>query len=226
MTIAVDFDGVIHGYSRGWADGTIYDPPMPGAIEGLRELMAQDSVFIFTTRDPFHVARWIREHGLVAETDVDPERTFWNERGTVLVTNRKLAAVVYIDDRALRFESWPQTLAALDSGTELAAPDFDRDPAALAWARAKVQRQIDRFAAFEQQCRDRGDDLKANFWRQAQYSMRACLLGRGEGCVVGAFDERLPQLASAVDHAIPAPIDRAVGRDHSLCGAEPCSDCR
>lgn len=30
----------------------------------------------------------------------------------------------------------------------------------------------------------------------------------------------------AVDHAIPPAVDRAVRRDHSLCGAEPCSDCR
>lgn len=34
------------------------------------------------------------------------------------------------------------------------------------------------------------------------------------------------RLVSAVDHAVPAPIDRAIRRDHSLCGAEPCSDCR
>lgn len=34
------------------------------------------------------------------------------------------------------------------------------------------------------------------------------------------------RLGQAVDHAVPAPIDRAIRRDHSLCGAEPCSDCR
>jgi len=32
--------------------------------------------------------------------------------------------------------------------------------------------------------------------------------------------------ARAVDHSIPPAIDRAVRRDHSLCGYEPCSDCR
>ena len=36
------------------------------------------------------------------------------DRARVLVTNRKLPANVYIDDRGLRFVSWDQTLADLD----------------------------------------------------------------------------------------------------------------
>ncbi|MFB6675569.1 hypothetical protein ACFCWG_24725 [Streptomyces sp. NPDC056390] len=35
-----------------------------------------------------------------------------------------------------------------------------------------------------------------------------------------------PALAKAVDNALPAPIDRAIRRDHSLCSVSPCSDCR
>jgi len=30
----------------------------------------------------------------------------------------------------------------------------------------------------------------------------------------------------AVDHSVRPAIDRAIERDHSICGAEPCSDCR
>lgn len=36
----------------------------------------------------------------------------------------------------------------------------------------------------------------------------------------------LAALANAVDHSVRPAIDRAIERDHSLCGAEPCSDCR
>lgn len=36
----------------------------------------------------------------------------------------------------------------------------------------------------------------------------------------------LVRVGHAIDHALPAPIDRSVRRDHSLCGVQPCSDCR
>ncbi|MFP3986924.1 hypothetical protein U9R90_05355 [Streptomyces sp. E11-3] len=111
MTIAVDFDGVIHAYSKGWANGTIYDPPMPGALEGLRQLMAQDAVFIFTTREPEQVAKWLSTRRFICRTEHDGP--FWNVRGQLLVTNRKLAATAYLDDRAVPFTDWAQALADL-----------------------------------------------------------------------------------------------------------------
>ncbi|TXS40092.1 hypothetical protein [Streptomyces sp. OR43] len=116
MTIAVDFDGVIHAYSRGWQDGTIYDEPMPGAIDGLHELMRRDAVFIHTSRDPQAVALWITNRlGITSTWEMEGARPheFWNDRGRVLVTNRKLPATVYIDDRGLHFDSWEQVMADL-----------------------------------------------------------------------------------------------------------------
>lgn len=112
MTIACDFDGVIHRYSRGWHDGTIYDPPVPGALDGLRALMERDAVFIHTTRDVSQVASWLLDRGLPVR--VGHDGPFWNERGRLLVTNRKLAATAYLDDRAVRFTTWDQALADLD----------------------------------------------------------------------------------------------------------------
>ncbi|MGW5408995.1 hypothetical protein [Streptomyces spiralis] len=111
MTIAVDFDGVIHAYSRGWHDGSIYDPPIPGALDGLRTLMDQDAVFIHTTRDVSQVASWLLAHGFSVR--VGHDGPFWNERGRLLVTNQKMAATAYLDDRAVRFTDWDQALADL-----------------------------------------------------------------------------------------------------------------
>lgn len=37
-SVIVDFDGVLHRYSDGWKDGTIYDPPVEGAKEAMAEL--------------------------------------------------------------------------------------------------------------------------------------------------------------------------------------------
>ncbi|MGW3847159.1 hypothetical protein [Streptomyces fagopyri] len=116
MAIGVDFDGVIHAYSRGWADGTIYDQPLPGALDGLRTLMECDAVFIFTSRNPEQVADWLFERGdfnIAWEPPGQVTCTFWNDRVRILVTNRKLPATAYLDDRAVRFTDWDQALADL-----------------------------------------------------------------------------------------------------------------
>lgn len=117
MTVAVDFDGVVHGYSRGWQDGSIYDPPVPGAFDGLRALMASHSVFIFTSRPLAPVAEWLVTRGGFEVVIDNDDREFWNERGRLLVTRRKLPAVVYVDDRGIMFTSWPQALADIEAAT-------------------------------------------------------------------------------------------------------------
>ncbi|RKN61853.1 hypothetical protein D7231_31770 [Streptomyces klenkii] len=108
----MDFDGVLHSYERGWHDGTIYGDWVPGAAPALRALMERYAVAIHTTRDAGQVAAWLAERGFPVRTD-DSERTFWDERGVLLITNRKVAAVAYIDDRAVRFETWPDALRAV-----------------------------------------------------------------------------------------------------------------
>lgn len=113
MTLAVDFDQVVHEYSKGWHDGTIYDPPMPGAVEGLRTLMAHEPVFIFTARRTDQTAEWLTGLGFTVRVDDGSTGNFWNERGVLLVTNRKLAARAYLDDRAVVFTTWGKALADL-----------------------------------------------------------------------------------------------------------------
>lgn len=143
-TVAVDFDGVIHLYSRGWFDGTIYDPPVPFALEALTELRTNYAVFVHTTRPSVEVAGWlvrqfegrikcVTEHPGEEVTwslhdmtafNKPPEvtgvsvqrglgREFWDDQTKIFVTNRKLPAVAYIDDRGIRFTNWDKALRDL-----------------------------------------------------------------------------------------------------------------
>lgn len=105
QSIAVDFDGVIHAYSGGWQDGSIYDPPMEGAqafLEGLQK--SGHAVFILSTRSPLQITEWCAEHFPRLKFQVIPPDTrFWNSTTIIGVTNIKLPAVAYVDDRAIQF---------------------------------------------------------------------------------------------------------------------------
>ncbi len=100
QTLSIDLDGVLHKYSRGWADGTIYDQPMEGAAWAMQQLLDRGfKLVVSTCREGVEEIRlWIQRN-----LGVDIE-----------VTNAKPIASAYIDDRAIRFESWVQVLADLD----------------------------------------------------------------------------------------------------------------
>lgn len=91
-TLAIDFDNVIHKYSKG---DVTFDELLPNAKEALLELSEKFDIVIFTVRaDNASVQKYIEEKiGL-----------------TIRVTNVKPDAVAYIDDKAIRFTSWEETL--------------------------------------------------------------------------------------------------------------------
>lgn len=118
QTIAVDFDGVIHKYGKGWHDGTIYDELMPGALKGIRELQKRYAVYVFTSRHTAPVGLWMIDQGLGPVAIDDGTAEFWNRQDAILVTNRKLPAVAYIDDRVVRFTSWEDVPNQLADGED------------------------------------------------------------------------------------------------------------
>lgn len=111
QTIAFDFDGVIHKYSKGWQDGSIYDEPNLQVIEVMKKLLQDNySVIIISTREPEQIKRWwdINIQSPIATTI--PEYTkFWNS-DKIGITSRKLPAMCYIDDRALPFSPYHTNL--------------------------------------------------------------------------------------------------------------------
>ena len=74
---------------------------------------------------------------------------------------------------------------------------FDSDPEALAWAREKIQRRIDHYRDWQTKTLASGNLVANRTWRIVATTMERDFIGAG-GCVVGAFDERLPQFAQAL----------------------------
>jgi hypothetical protein len=98
----VDFNGVLDAYT-GWKGPAHFDPPRPGARAFLEALRARGlRIVIFTTRYPDDVWRWLREHRL---DDLVGD-----------VTDRKPAAHVFVDDRAVCFRGdFDETLKQIDA---------------------------------------------------------------------------------------------------------------
>jgi hypothetical protein len=95
---------VLDSYT-GWQGDKHFDPPRPGAREFLESLRARGyAIVVLTTRYPDDVWQWLRECAL---EDLIQD-----------VTDRKPAAHVFIDDRAVCFRgSFDDTLRQIDTFT-------------------------------------------------------------------------------------------------------------
>ena len=111
-TIALDFDGVIHNDTKGFHDGTIYGVPIDGTKDALFELSKSFKLVIYSCKS-------------------NPKRPLINGKtGTELIWEwldqwdmkqfisdvviNKPNALIYIDDRGLKFESWNQIMRQIN----------------------------------------------------------------------------------------------------------------
>jgi len=106
--LAIDFDGVIHTFNKGFHDGTCYGDPIEGSLEAVRELSKKYTIIIFTAKAKPNrplvngktgvelVSEWLDKHGIL---DCVKE-----------ITSEKPRAMLYIDDNGYRFENWNDAL--------------------------------------------------------------------------------------------------------------------
>lgn len=98
LTLAIDFDGVIHDYQHP-VEGRKMGAPLPGAKEAIDKLNKQGHlIIIHTVRPSKHVADWL---------------DYYDIRGMVWDMPGKPNADLYIDDRAVHHTEWPNTLEAI-----------------------------------------------------------------------------------------------------------------
>ena len=99
-TIVFDFDGVIHKYSKGWQDSSIYDEPVAGIKTIIDELRKENyEVVIVSTRCSTEqgiteMTKWLNKY------DIEVDR----------IDKEKPPALIYVDDRAICFDENTQHL--------------------------------------------------------------------------------------------------------------------
>lgn len=110
--IAIDFDGVIHTFDKGFYDGTCYGDPIPGSLEAIKKLSENYNIIIFTAKaKPSRplvngktgtelVVEWLTKHEVM--------------QYVVEVTSEKPRAQLYIDDKGYHFKNWGDTMKYLE----------------------------------------------------------------------------------------------------------------
>ncbi len=101
--LAIDFDGVLHKYSKGFHDGTLYDMPVKDAKKFMEKLHKDWWLYVYTTRASTKrgikaIEEWLRTHKIPFDE----------------VVGHKPIAFAYIDDRAIYFQNWQQAIEELN----------------------------------------------------------------------------------------------------------------
>ena len=112
LNLAIDFDGVIHNMNKGFHDGTCYGEPILGSLEAIEKLSKSFRIIIFSAKSK-------PDRPLINGMTGSELIEKWLKKYDVLkyvseITAEKPRAVLYIDDNAMRFENWNDTLSFID----------------------------------------------------------------------------------------------------------------
>lgn len=112
ITLALDFDGVIHKNSKGFYDGTIYDEPLLGTKEALKSLSKKYTLIIFTCKAVPERPLVDGKNGI--ELIWEWLKKYNMDKYISEITATKPIALFYIDDKGIKFNTWEQTLKIIN----------------------------------------------------------------------------------------------------------------
>ena len=110
--IAIDFDGVLHRFDKGYFDGTCYGEPVTGALDAIKYLSTKYNIIIFSSK-------CLPDRPLVSGATGRELIIGWLQKHDILkyikdVTHIKPRAQFYIDDKAIEFkDNWEHVLKTL-----------------------------------------------------------------------------------------------------------------
>ena len=106
--IAIDVDGVVHNWDKGWHDGTCYGEPIFGALDAIKSLSEKFNIILFTAKA--RIDRPIVKGKTGVELVEDWCRKYNLMKYIKEITSEKPRALIYIDDKGYRFLSWSETI--------------------------------------------------------------------------------------------------------------------
>ena len=120
-TIVFDFDGVIHKGYKGWKDGSIYGEIDYELLGYISQLLKRFYVVISSNRPAEQIVEFMNKLKLpelkfeVFKKDLD-KNMYWNKDNIIGVTNEKAVGILYIDDRAFRYNNINELIKFMEGG--------------------------------------------------------------------------------------------------------------
>lgn len=116
-TIVFDFDGVIHKGYNGWKDGSIYGKIDYDLLTFIKfKLLPKYYVAISSNRPAQQIVEFMNNiFGEALKFELKDEKDlFWSKKDIIGVSNKKIAGIIYIDDRGYKYSNFENMLKEID----------------------------------------------------------------------------------------------------------------
>ena len=122
-TIVFDFDGVIHKGYKGWKDGSIYGEIDFKLLGYISQLLKKYYIVISSNRPAKQIVEFMNKLELpelkfeIFKKDLG-KNMYWNKDNVIGVTNEKAVGILYVDDRAFRYNNINEFIKFMEANND------------------------------------------------------------------------------------------------------------